>query len=367
MDLWRGRLAIRYIFFELLPVFVLGVFVFLLIMLMFQSLRLVEYILLHGTQVKTVIQIVFYLSISFLPVLLPMGLLFAVLLTYERLSIDSEVIALKSLGLNQSHLLLPAATMGLLICFFSAQTSFYLTPWGNRKMELLLHQVGKLKPDMTIKEGIFSEGFFEIVVYANKVDNQTGSLEKVFIYDERRENFPLTIVAQTGKLITSHQKGGSSAYLQLFEGSIHRASKGSYTKVDFGKNEIKLFDPVSLTYKTKTPPSYTLNELLIALKANVLPAKKLKKLSIEFHRRWALSVACFIFAILGVGLGLTPYHRSGKSAGFVLCLGVIVIYWILYTSAENMAKNNTLSVATAVWTPNILFSIGTWFSLRRIS
>ena len=364
-SLWSGRLAIKYIFFEMLPAFILGVFVFLLIILMFESFRLIEHILFHGAQVEVVFQIVLYLSISFFPVILPMGLLFAVLLTYGRLNTDSEFVALKALGLNNFHFLFPAAVLGLLVCILSAHISFYLAPWGNRKMEVLLHRLKESKPDMIVKEGVFSEGFFDIVVYANKVDNKTGLLEKIFIYDEQKEDFPLTIIAKTGQLITGHGKSGNSAYLQLFEGSMHRASKKSYTKVDFGKNEMRFFDPALFTKKKKTPLSYTLNDLTTALKARRLPPKKLKRLSIEFHRRWALSIACLIFAVLGVGLGITPRYKSGKSTGLVLCLGVVVVYWILYASVENMARNGTLPVVLALWTPNFLFLTVACLLMRR--
>ena len=347
----------------------LGVLVFLLIILMFQSFRLIDHILIHGAPLITTIQIVLYLSISFLPVILPISLLFAVLLTYGRLNSDSEMTALKSLGLNKRHLLFPVVTLGLLVCLLSAHTSFYLAPWGNRKMEVLLHKLNELKPNMTIKEGVFSKDFFNIIVYASKVDNKTGLMENVFIYDDRREGSPLTIIARKGKLITNpdSREMGNSAYLQLFEGSLHRASQKAYTKVDFQKNEIRLFSPISLTQKKKTPLSYTLNDLIEALKDRKLPAKQRKKLSIEFHRRWALSAVGLILALLGVGLSLTHHHKDSKSTGFALCLGVVVGYWILYASVENMAWSGVLPIAPAVWIPNILFAIGAWLSIHRLS
>src|SRR5689334_19500940 len=102
-DLTRGRLAIKYILIETLPSFVVGVVIFLFILLMFQALRLTEFVLVHGVSLGTVVQLMTYMSISFLPVILPMSLLFSVLITYGRLSSDAEIIAFKSLGLNMKH------------------------------------------------------------------------------------------------------------------------------------------------------------------------------------------------------------------------------------------------------------------------
>ena len=184
LDLWRGRKAISYIFFELLPTYFMGVFVFVFVILMFQSFRLMEYVIVHGAKTEAIFSILGFLIISFLPIVLPVSLLFSVLLTYGRLSADSEVVALQSLGLNLKHLLLPALLLGGMTFLFSVEIGFHLAPWGNRKMEVLIHRLGESKPGVTIREGVFSEGFFNLVVYANKVDSKKGKLKKIFIYDE---------------------------------------------------------------------------------------------------------------------------------------------------------------------------------------
>jgi lipopolysaccharide export system permease protein len=168
----RGFQAVRYIFFETLPAFIMGVVIFVSILLMFQALRLTEFVLVHGVGIKTILQIMLYLSVSFLPVILPMSLLFSVLLTYSRLSNDSEIVALKSLGLSMLQLTVPAILLAAAATLMSAQTSFYLGPWGNRKFEVLINELGQQKAGATIKDGVFSEGFFDMVVYANKVDSK---------------------------------------------------------------------------------------------------------------------------------------------------------------------------------------------------
>ena len=84
---------IRYILGEMIPTFFMGVIVFILILLTFQALRLTDYILIHGVKVLSVVEMMGFLSTSFLPILFPMSLLFAVVLTYGRLSADAEIVA----------------------------------------------------------------------------------------------------------------------------------------------------------------------------------------------------------------------------------------------------------------------------------
>jgi len=351
----RGFQAVRYIFFETLPAFLMGVLVFVGILLMFQALRLTEFVLAHGVGMRTVAEIMLYLSVSFLPVILPMSLLFSVLLTYSRLSNDSEIVAFKTLGLSMGQLTLPALALALAATLMSAQTSFYLGPWGNRRFEVLMNELGQQKVGASLREGVFSEGFFDLVVYANKVDSKAGLLSDVFIYDERDPKAPITIIAKTGEVVREKSSAGLSAMLRLNEGNVHRTHQNTYTKVDFGTYDINLFDPHSFAEKKKSPPSMTLDELSIELKKDDLEAKQKRKLQVEYHRRWSLSLACMIFALLGVGLGTVTNRRSAKGGGFVVCLIALISYWILYVSAESMARNGTMPAAVSLWLVNIIF------------
>ncbi len=58
MPVIRGKKAIQYIFFEMVPSFLLGLLVFIFVILMFQVLRLTEFALVHGVETQTLAEIV---------------------------------------------------------------------------------------------------------------------------------------------------------------------------------------------------------------------------------------------------------------------------------------------------------------------
>ena len=361
-----SRLAVKYIFFEMVPSFVLGILVFLSILLLFQTLRLTEFLLAHGGSGWAVLSILYHLSMSFLPIILPMSLLFSVLMTYGRLNQESELVAMRSLGLSSWSLALPGFIMGTLGFVFSAYTSFELGPKGNRKFEVMINNLGQQKVGLNLREGVFSSGYFDLVIYANKIDSKNDSMWDVFIYDERNPSAPLTIIAQKGKILQQKTPLGNAALLRLEKGNIHKTSNATYTKLDFDTYDINLFDPYEMSEKKKSLPSYTLGDIQEELaKPDVDPQLK-TKLQIEFHRRWALSVACFVFALVGYILGSRGHRRSAKSGGFVLCLGIILSYWILYVTAESIAKSGKVPVGVAIWSVNVLFFVFA-FVLRRRS
>jgi lipopolysaccharide export system permease protein len=353
----------QYIFFEMLPSFAMGIGVFVFILLMAQALRWTEFVLVHGVSLTIVGRIITYMSISFLPAILPMSLLFSVIMTYGRLSQDSEIVALKACGLSMSSIALPAFLLGLAVAIVSAQTSFHVAPWGNRQFELLISKVAQTKASAVIREGTFSDGFFDKVVYANEVNSRTGELTDVFIYDEKAGEVPLTIIAKHGQIVQDPQMP-NSVLIRLFDGDIHR--KGTaHTKIKFDSFDLKIVDPIKTETREKSPPSLTLEEIVQLLRHPELPKDNRLTLEAEFHKRWAVSFVCIIFSLLGVGLGTNSNRRNRKSGGLVICLIVVVAYWVMYVTTDGMARNDQLPAAIAIWLPNVIFSLFTAWTLKK--
>lgn len=360
----RGKKAISYIFFETLPGFLIGLLVFVLIILMFQVLRLTEFALIHGVGLKTVMEIIAYICISMLPVLFPMSLLFAVIMTYSRLSQDSEIIAMKASGLSLTSLVAPALVLGLLVALVSSKTTFQIAPWGNRQFEVLYSSMANNKAAATIKAGTFSEGFFDLVVYANEVDTNKGDLKNVFIYNERDPSKPMTIIAKKGQIIPDPLRPGQSVVLHLLDGDIHRKSE-THTKIKFDKFDLQLFENVRNEIREKSSQSYTMNDIKNIIADPKTKADDLVIFITEFHKRWAIAVMCLVFAMIGVGLGMQTNRRQQKAGGLVLCLGVIIVYWVLYVTMEGFARNGQLKPAIAIWFPNTLFGLFSLYLLWK--
>lgn len=362
--MWKSRRVFFYLLAEMVPPFILGVVVFVSILLMFQALRLTEFMIIHGIKFGLILDIMGYMSISFLPMLFPMSLLFSVLMTYNRLSHDSEIIALKGSGYSGYSLLAPALALSIIVAGLSAQTSLFIAPWGNRQFELLITQLSNTKAAASIKEGTFSEGFFDLVVYANKVQSEQGILEDLFIYDDKNPEAPLTIIAPQGQIIPDFENPGHSVLLRLFNGQIHRKSQ-THTVINFESYDVTLNDPIKFEERKKSAPSLNYTELQNRLADSSTSAKDLVQYQIELNKRFALSVACIVFSLIGVGFGIITQRRSGKSSGFVISVGFIVLYWVLYIALEGLARNQTLPVTVAVWLTNVGFTILAIYELRK--
>ena len=87
--------------------------------------------------------------------------------------------------------------------------------------------------------------------------------------------------------------------------------------------------------------------------------------SVELHKKLSLPAACLVFGLLGLPLGFNN-TRGGRSSGFAISLGVFLIYYVLLSSGEDIAREGSVPAWIAVWFPNFaLLLVGMFLLARR--
>src|SRR6202020_2949748 len=87
---------------------------------------------------------------------------------------------------------------------------------------------------------------------------------------------------------------------------------------------------------------------------------------IELHRRYAYPSACLVLMLVGVPLGISS-KRGGKSAGFVLTILLVFIYYFLSNIGVAFAQSGKLSPFLGVWGANLLFAAAGAILLYQMS
>jgi len=85
------------------------------------------------------------------------------------------------------------------------------------------------------------------------------------------------------------------------------------------------------------------------------PAADSREWLAEIHKRLALPSACLVFAMLGVGFGITNV-RTGRSFGLLLGLAITITYYLLALWGQHAALAGTLPVWLGIWIANILLA-----------
>jgi lipopolysaccharide export system permease protein len=89
--------------------------------------------------------------------------------------------------------------------------------------------------------------------------------------------------------------------------------------------------------------------------------KMLNRYMVAYHKKYALSFACFVFVLVGAPLGVMA-RKGGFGLGAAASLLFFVIYWILMIFGENFAERGLVGPFVGVWLGNA-FMIVTGTSL----
>jgi lipopolysaccharide export system permease protein len=345
-----------YVLKEIFPVFLIGLMVFTVILLMDKILKLIELIVSRGVGISEILLLLAFLSPSFLIFTIPMAVLLSILITFGRLSGDSEIVAFKASGMSLYQLFLPVSVFSIGAYFLTTFLALYGLPWGNEGFKTTLYKIAQSKADIEIKERVFNDAFDGLVVYVEKVPIEGKKMEGILIYDERDQEKTNTIFAKEGFLLSN--PASQEVILRLFDGDIHRFEPRAnvYQKVRFDAYDLKLELSKALSALGGKLKGHEMS--IGDIEERIEEKKKIGQdttvLEVEIQKRYAIPFASIVFGLLGVSLGVQP-RRSGRSYGFVFSILILLIYYISLTASEILALRRTLPTVLAGWAPNFLF------------
>ncbi len=335
---------------------------------MSQLLRLAELFIVHGVPTWTLLKMVFLLSMSFLPTALPIAFLIGVLIGFGRLSADSELVALKASGVSIGRMAMPVSVVAAVIVVFSLALNLEWVPWSGRTFKTTLVRLTNTKVVSTIREGAFTTGFFDLLIFADKVDSRTNQMKHVFIYDEREPKNPLTVVADAGEIITvkTDSELSAAAMLKLYDGSIHRndVSGNTYQKIDFEEYRLYLRISEGSDSAVTKPEMVPFRELRERIRKNPASTYEGREMRGELWKRAALAASPMIFVFLGIGFG-TVRTRAVRAGAFLVAFVTAIVYWVTQSWATIAMLRGQLPPALAMQIPNILVATAAYFSFRK--
>jgi lipopolysaccharide export system permease protein len=344
-----------YLFKESLPIFLIGIVIFTVILLMDKILKLIELIVNSSGGMTKFLMLLLFISPSFLVLTIPTAVLLATLLTFSRLSSDSEIIAFKASGMSLYQLFPPIAVFSCLACLFTSFLVFYGLPWGNRGFMATLYVIAQSKANVEVKERVFNDAFDGLVVYVDKVPVQGRKMEGILIYDERDKERVNTILAKEGFLVNNPES--REIILRLRNGDIQRfeSKTNVFQKAQFETYDLKLELAKAFTNIAKKLKEHemSIQEIRKKIEEMIIKGQDPTAEKVELHKRYAIPFACIVFGLIGVPLGIQP-RRSGRSFGFIFSILILLIYYISLIAFEILAVHKTIPPLLAGWAPNVL-------------
>lgn len=163
------------------------------------------------------IRLASYVGVSATQQAFPLAILLASLMTMGNLGEHLELTALKSAGISLSRVLRSLFLFVALLSVLTLVSNCYVVPRARLRIVSLLHDLGKKKPSVAIKEGVFYDGVPGYSIKVGKKLEDKSTLQGVMIYDHTKGKGNLSLTtAELGKMYTIHDE--AYMVLELFDG-----------------------------------------------------------------------------------------------------------------------------------------------------
>ncbi len=325
-----------------------------------------------------VVSMVGNLGISFLPLATPISSFFATYYSLNKLSEDSEIIAMRSFGISKIKIYIPFLAISLLISITITSLYSVLIPKADAAFNNTIVRLTSAGMLASIKTGQFFTSIPNVILYAKDVSIDGSTFNNVFINIIDKKNFHQRIIfARNGSLIKVYADPGHAPSLRLHlnDGSIVKMDeKGTQLdKIVFKEYDFPVFNSEGAMTLVHYDTMKTNSELLknikqkrlnysdaIATKVNAPELLELKKTlyrtQTELCVRYVAFPQILLFMFLGFSLGMKHSRGSSRSNSSKAII-IIVCYYVVYFYLLSLAHAALLNPFVAIFGPSLMFFI----------
>jgi lipopolysaccharide export system permease protein len=404
------KILTRYILKESFIFFSVSLFAFIGILLTVRMLRFLSMVINRGVDIMQIVSVFISIIPMFLEIAIPMSTLLGIMLAIARLSGDSEIVVIRASGVGLHQLMKPVVIFGLVAFLINLCICIYLGPLAFENLQRTLFEIARTKSTAGLNPGIFNK-LGGLTIYAEKIDHQSGAIDKVLVDDKRNKENRKVVLAQNGTITSDEQT--RTITLKLVTGDIHEMVDNKYVLTHFdtnnlvigseelydeednkkGKsaremymfeldNNISEFTRILNEKRSQEQDQRSEREKKIAELGEMagLPRsqrelttaemeKKLSKMKIEQSRRFAMPFAAFVMAMMALPLGVQPPRAQrawGSSISLSLGLLVFVCYYGMISIGVALGEGGKINPYIALWIPNVVASLIAGYILRQV-
>jgi lipopolysaccharide export system permease protein len=295
---------------------------------------------------------------------LPIAILMATIFTYQKLSENSEIIALQNCGLSLYRLVYPGVIIGLLLTILILMLNEVVVPPANYKAAITLEKHLNI-----IRENLRNHDIFYVEISNDKTVNLGSKRKylKYLFYAEELTNIKMRSVVllirdtERLKMIINSEFAEcySEEYCYFYDGNktIINAN-GSYGK-NLKFDKISLYLPNISSQFTADREKLDHREMSLyqvyqqlSILETAGDRQNFLKLQVQIQKRFTSAISSTVFALLGSAIGINTKTRV-KYNSFALTLGIILIYNMFQIIISILVVSEDISLAW-VWLPNIV-------------
>jgi LPS export ABC transporter permease LptG/LPS export ABC transporter permease LptF len=351
----RRLIVARALVREMLPTFLLATSVATFLLLIRSLFFLADLFISHSATLGVAARLLLLGLPNIFALTIPIGVLFAVLMTSARWSADSEIIAAQACGVRLGRLARPliAAAAGLFL--LDAVLTVGLMPAANARLQDLTRKTALSSVRAAVEQGSFTEEFPGHLLYVSRI-SKDERWHGILLFDLTTPLEERLITADSGEFV---QDGNdNSAWLNLSDTTTYVVKPDKPDTLVLNSNveqRILLQAPAVSNGVIRRGVRETGSAELLrrALSRGGGTTSDRVEALIELHKRLAIPGAALAFALVAFPLGVRN-RRGGRGWGLTMSVALVVLYYILLNNGELLAHSGEAPVALGIWLPNLL-------------
>lgn len=441
--------------------FIATFFISMFVLLMQMLWRYIDDLVGKGLDFSVIVEVLFYFSLSLIPMALPLAVLLSSIMTFGTLGENYELIALKSAGISLYRIMYPLIVFIIFLTIFAFFFSNNILPVANLKAGSLLYDIRRHKPEVSFKEGIFTNDLEGYSIKIDKINKDSGMMYNMLIYNHKTVpgNYEVT-KADSGMMLTHPNNNNmelilyhgntytdeglkpdnrktfpfrrlefekQSVLIELPENELKRTDEDLFkSSIMLNLNQLKyVIDSLQRTVDTRKKEetkrllsiNYQKNKNLNPQKDSIYreetknamqdidslfqsfdpeeqqravssalqyardvkssaqsskdytlrQEEQIRKNQIEWHKKFTLSFACFIFFFIGAPLG-GIIRKGGLGMPVVVSVLLFIIYYVISMIGERSAREAVISVWFGAWMSSlILLPLGVLLTYKSVT
>lgn len=235
-----------------------------------------------GLGTNIILEFIWYLSATLVPLALPLAILLSSLMTFGNLGESFELVAIKSAGISLLRFMRPLFLVTILLSGIAFVFSNYIIPVATLKQRTLLSDIVFAKPAFDLKEGVFYDKIPNFAIKVGKKEDNDSVIRDVIVYEQSNSLQDNFIIAKSGIMRVSANKrflefNLKDGWRYQERGTPYGDGSSEYIRIGF-KEYKKQFDLSTLGFSNRTPDSLNRNnEKMLSMRQLEVAMDSLKK------------------------------------------------------------------------------------------
>lgn len=287
-----------------------------------------------------------YLTLFYTPyalqLIIPLSFVLAVMLTFGRLYMESEMSVIQSSGVSQWQLMKLVLLLGFVIASLTALSSLYITPKAKFASEMLMQEQQEKTGFESIAPGQFTR-LNKQTVFVSQLSEDKTLLGRVLIAQAEKDKTTLALAERGYQQVSD---GSRSRFLILEDGWRYELPN-----VDLTSNFLE-FDSYALRVGVYSPPS-------VQEQVAMLPLHKLwadKSLPAQVELQWRLGLPALVIVMVFIALPLTKVNpRQGRFMAILPVLLLELIFLGSLMSLQGVINKGQWPIWPGMWLVHAIF------------